>query len=110
MSRSDEGWWSKPHSTTSDRRVTDLVYVYAILASPPTIDVVGIDGRPVRGVAAAELFAAVSDVPEAEFAEEPLNAGMSDMHWLGPRAIAHQEVNQALHDGSAALIPLAFGT
>jgi len=90
--------------------VTDLVYVYAILASAPMIDVAGIDGRAVRTVAAEQLVAAVSDVPEAEFAEEPLNAGMSDMHWLGPRAVAHQEVNQALHDACDVLIPFAFGT
>ena len=32
-------------------------------------------------------------MPEAEFGEAALNAGLADMHWLGPRAVAHQEVN-----------------
>jgi hypothetical protein len=89
--------------------VTDLVYVYGILPSSPKVDIAGIDARRVRIIPAGSLFAAVSDVPEGEFAEEPLNAGMSDMHWLAPRAMAHQDVNQALHDASDALIPLAFG-
>jgi hypothetical protein len=49
-------------------------------------------------------------VPEQDFAEEPLNANVRDMNWLGPHAIAHQDVNARLHDASDAIIPLAFGT
>jgi hypothetical protein len=89
--------------------VTDLVYVYAILAAPPAIRLQGLNDRPVRSIVEGDLVAAVSDVPEEEFGEESLNAGLADMHWLGPRAVAHQEVNQQLHDAVDALIPLAFG-
>jgi Gas vesicle synthesis protein GvpL/GvpF len=89
--------------------VTDLVYVYAIVAAAPAIRLQGINGMPVRSIVEGDLMAAVSDVPEDEFGEEPLNAGLADMHWLGPRAVAHQEVNQHLHDAVDALIPLAFG-
>ena len=90
--------------------MTDLVYVYAILGeAPPTLPS-GIDGRTVRAVNDGDLYAAVGDVPEAEFSEEALNAGLADMHWLGPRAVAHQEVNQQLHEASSAIVPLAFGT
>jgi hypothetical protein len=90
--------------------VTDLVYVYAILAEAPALLPRGIDGRTVRTVSDGHLLAAVGDVPEAEFGEAALNAGMADMHWLGPRAVAHQEVNQQLHEAASAVIPLAFGT
>ena len=57
------------------------------------------DRRPaVRWIGDGSLAAAVGDVPAAEFDEGPLNAGMADMGWLGPRAVAHQEVNPQLHE------------
>jgi hypothetical protein len=92
--------------------VTALVYVYAILADMPLrLKLRGINGQPVRWVTSDEgLTAAVSDVPQAEFDEEPLNAGVSDMQWLAPRAVAHQDVNQQLSDALEAVIPLSFGT
>jgi hypothetical protein len=90
--------------------VSQLVYVYAILERPTATALKGIDGRPVRWVTASGLVAAVSDVPEDDFGEEPLNANVRDMGWLGPRAIAHQEVNSRLHDEAEAVVPLAFGT
>jgi len=90
--------------------VTDLVYVYAVLGEPPAVHLKGINGAAVRWINNEPLTAAVSDVPEAEFGEEPLNAGVSDMQWLGPRAVAHQDVNQQLFEAAPALIPLSFGT
>jgi hypothetical protein len=32
------------------------------------------------------------------------------MAWLGPRAVAHQDVNARLHEQAEAIVPLAFGT
>jgi hypothetical protein len=90
--------------------VTDLVYVYAILPRSLAIDLAGIDGRPLRWVVEDGLAAAVSDVPAAEFEEEPLNASIRDLSWLGPRAVAHEDVNERLWASSAASVPLAFGT
>jgi hypothetical protein len=90
--------------------VTNLVYVYAVLDKPLALQAQGINRQPVRWIDDERLIAAVSDVPEAEFGEEPLNAGVSDMQWLGPRALAHQDVNQQLFEGADALIPLSFGT
>ena len=105
MSRPAAAWWSK-------RRLkpTDLVYVYAVLDRPAPAAVRGIDARPVRYVTEGALAAAISDVPAEDFEEEPLNARVRDMGWLGPRAVAHQEVNYRLHADSEAVIPLAFGT
>jgi hypothetical protein len=90
--------------------VTQLVYVYGIAESGSSIVARGINDQPVRWIGEGQLAAAVSDVPAEEFDEEPLNAGLTDMNWLGPHAVAHQDVNQRLHEQSDALIPLAFGT
>ncbi len=83
--------------------MSTLVYVYAI--APTAVPVEGVRWVPHEG-----LSAAVSDVPEAEYNEQALNANIADMQWLGPKAIAHQDINQRLHDASDALVPLAFGT
>jgi hypothetical protein len=90
--------------------VTTLVYLYAVVPQSVDADIVGIDGAPLRWIQSDELAAAVSDVPGEEFEEEPLNANVRDMSWLGPRAIAHQDVNARLFELSEAIVPLAFGT
>lgn len=70
----------------------------------------GIAGGRVRAVAAGAIAAAVSDVPESEFDQAPLDANVRDSEWLAPHAEAHQRVNAALLDATGAVIPLAFGT
>ena len=90
--------------------MSDLVYVYAVLTRPVEAAGTGINRRKVRWITADELAAAVSDVPSEDFDEEPLNANVRDMGWLGPRAIAHQDVNARLFEASDASLPLAFGT
>lgn len=96
--------------TSEPSESTWLVYVYAVADGPVDTTFGGIDLMPLRWVCSAGLCAAVSDVPAAEFAEEPLNANVTDMDWLGPRAVAHQEVNAHLHRITTAAIPLSFGT
>ena len=90
--------------------MTDLRYVYAVVPRPIASTVKGIGGKSVRWVVEKDLAAAVTDVPAEEFDEEPLNANVRDLGWLGPRAVAHQEVNSQLHEQSEAIVPLAFGT
>lgn len=88
-----------------------LVYVYAIAraggATPAGLR--GLDDGAVRAIREGELDAFVSDVPEAEFGEAPLNAHLADMAWVTPRAVRHQEVNAALAAARDPLVPLAFG-
>ncbi len=88
-----------------------LVYVYAIAradcAAPGGLR--GLDDGAVRVVRDGELGAFVSDVPESEFGEAPLNAHLADMEWLTPRAVRHQEVNASLAAACDPLVPLAFG-
>lgn len=89
-----------------------LLYVYAIAArdraAPPGL--LGMDGRAVIAQQEGDLAAFVSEVSEAEFAEVPLNANLTDLEWLTPRAVRHQEVNAALAAVVDALVPLSFGT
>lgn len=89
-----------------------LVYVYAIAPGGCAVPagLLGLDDGTVRPVADADLVAFVSDVPEDEFAEAPLNAHLADMDWLTPRAVRHQEVNGALASSCDPLVPLSFGT
>jgi hypothetical protein len=72
--------------------------------------IAGIDGAPVSWVITQGLAAAVSNVPAEDFEEEPLNAHVRDMAWLGPRAVAHQAVNAQLFEAADACLPLTFGT
>jgi hypothetical protein len=89
----------------------DLVYLYAVLEpASAAAGVPGIDGRPVRLLEEAGLAAAVSEVPAADFEEGPLNERVRDLGWLGPRAVAHQEVNATLHQRHPAVLPLQFGS
>ena len=89
---------------------TSLVYLYAVVGEPLDTDIEGIDGQLIRWVTADGLAAAVSDVPSEDFEEAPLNTNVRDMNWLGPRAVAHQDVNARLFDAAEAVVPLAFGT
>ncbi len=87
-----------------------MIYVYAILGAPLEADIHGINQERIRWVTRDLLAAAVSDVPAEDFDQEPLNENVRDMAWLGPRAIAHQDVNARLFELADALLPLAFGT
>ncbi|HEY8806704.1 MAG TPA: GvpL/GvpF family gas vesicle protein [Candidatus Limnocylindria bacterium] len=89
-----------------------LVYVYAIAravcAEPGGLR--GLDDGAIRAIRDGDLAAFVSDVPESDYAEAPLNAHLSDMEWLTPRAVRHQDVNGALASACDPLVPLSFGT
>ena len=88
-----------------------LVYVYAIAraggAAPAGLH--GLDNGAVRAIREGGLDAFVSDVPEDEFGEGPLNAHLADMEWVTPRAVRHQDVNASLAAALDPLVPLAFG-
>ena len=86
---------------------SSLVYIYAVLPRPIATDIKGINAQPVRWVVDDGLAAAVSDVPAEDFDEAPLNDNVRDMAWLGPRAVAHQDVNARLHEQGEAIVPLA---
>jgi len=95
-----------------------LIYAYGIVraqdARPETTagiaHVSGIAGAPLRLIAQGPCAAVVTDVPALDFDEEPLNAHLRDLDWLGPRAVLHQEANAALGARVSSLVPLSFGT
>lgn len=69
----------------------------------------GLDGRPVRTVAAAGLTAAVTTVRLAEFGEVALRRHLEDMAWLEAAARAHHKVigNVAGHE---PVVPMRLAT
>ncbi|MFJ7154315.1 GvpL/GvpF family gas vesicle protein [Streptomyces sp. NPDC101118] len=96
-----------------------LTYVYAVAAPASGL---GEAVAGLRGVAAApvELLEPedggpptavflTSQVPEADWAEEPLKARFEDLDWLEDTARAHHRVIEAL-TGSTTVLPLRMAT
>ncbi|MGV9346069.1 GvpL/GvpF family gas vesicle protein [Streptomyces spiralis] len=79
--------------------MTGLRYVYAVcrpLGAPLQAQLTGVVGAPVKQLPHHGLIAVVSEVPERDFAEEPLRAHLEDLDWLSATARAHQGVVDAL--------------
>lgn len=75
-----------------------LTYVYALVRAHKRPQLRAMpgpmpDGEPVRLLAAGEaLWLVVSTVPAQAYAEEALGAGLQNLDWIGPRAVAHEAV------------------
>jgi hypothetical protein len=85
-------------------------YVYGVIGGPGTAppDLPAVEpGAPVVCVDEGDLAALVSPVPLERFDPEQLEAHLSDMAWLEPRARAHQAVLAGI---DAPVAPLRFGT
>ncbi|WP_445526220.1 GvpL/GvpF family gas vesicle protein [Streptomyces cyslabdanicus] len=79
--------------------MTGLRYVYAVcrpLGAPLQAQLTGVGGAPAKQLNHHGLVAVVSEVPERDFAEEPLRAHLEDLDWLAATARAHQGVIDAL--------------
>ncbi|MFB7455795.1 MULTISPECIES: GvpL/GvpF family gas vesicle protein [unclassified Streptomyces] len=79
--------------------MTGLRYVYAVcrpLGAPLQAQLTGVAGAPAKQLNHHGLVAVVSEVPERDFAEEPLRAHLEDLDWLAATARAHQGVIDAL--------------
>ncbi|MEU6811426.1 GvpL/GvpF family gas vesicle protein [Streptomyces sp. NPDC046831] len=79
--------------------MTGLRYVYAVcrpFGTPLQAQLTGVAGKPAKLLPHHDLVAVVSEVPEADFAEEPLRAHLEDLDWLAATARAHQGVIDAL--------------
>jgi hypothetical protein len=67
-------------------------------------------GRNFRAIDVGEhLWAIVQSVPEAEYSEAALAAGLQNLDWVGPRAIAHERVIEAFLSAKA-LLPMQLFT
>ncbi|WP_320773370.1 GvpL/GvpF family gas vesicle protein [Streptomyces sp. CRN 30] len=91
---------------------TGLRYVYAICRpfdAALQAQLTGVAGVPPKLLSHHGLVAVLSEVPEDDFAEEPLRAHLEDLDWLGVTARAHQGVIDALTTVTTPL-PLRLGT
>ncbi|MEU0658407.1 GvpL/GvpF family gas vesicle protein [Streptomyces lavendulocolor] len=89
-------------------------YVYGVAGPSPALDdavrgLRGVDGAPVRVVAAGDVAAVVSDVPAADFEERPLAAHLEDLDWLEAVARAHHGVIDAVA-ARVTVLPLRLAT
>ncbi|MEU2280487.1 GvpL/GvpF family gas vesicle protein [Streptomyces sp. NPDC013178] len=92
--------------------MTGLRYVYAVcrpLSAPLQAELTGVGGAPAKMLHHHGLVAVVSDVPERDFAEEPLRAHLEDLDWLAATARGHQQVIDALTAVTTPL-PLRLAT
>ena len=72
-----------------------LSYLYGIVpgdAPDPPADLTGVDGGVVRVVRGESVGAVVSDVSESAYADEVIDARLSDLAWVGERGLAHERV------------------
>ena len=72
-----------------------LSYLYGIVpadAPDPPADLAGVDGGAVRVVRGERVAAIVSDVSEEAYADEAIDARLSDLAWVGERGLAHERV------------------
>jgi hypothetical protein len=72
-----------------------LYYLYGIVAADapdPPPELVGLDGQPVRLLREGSVAAPVSELPRAEYGDEPLDARLADLGWVGERGMAHEQV------------------
>lgn len=79
--------------------MTGLRYVYAVCRPFDAAlqrQLTGVAGAPPRLLRHHDLIAVVSEVPERDFAEEPLRGHLEDLDWLAETARAHQSVIDAL--------------
>ncbi|MFD3457468.1 GvpL/GvpF family gas vesicle protein [Streptomyces sp. NPDC058691] len=103
----------------SDAGPDRVTYAYAVLhgggAAPVEAvpaDLAGVAGAPVRlvpGPPGAELAAAVSGVPAADFQEAALRRHLEDLEWLETVARAHHTVIEGL-SARATVLPLRLAT
>ncbi|MFE9684420.1 GvpL/GvpF family gas vesicle protein [Streptomyces sp. NPDC006285] len=92
--------------------MSGLRYVYAVcrpFGTPLPAQLTGVGGVPPKQLVHRGLVALVGQVPEEDFAEEPLRAHLEDLDWLGATARAHQNVIDALTVVTSPL-PLRLAT
>jgi hypothetical protein len=85
-----------------------LTYLYAVVpadAPEPPAELRGVEGTPVRLVRAGGVAAVVGEVPAEVYAEEALDARLTDLRWVGERGAAHEAVLLWLAD-RAPVVPL----
>ena len=89
-----------------------LTYVYAVVcaaADPELAAVAGIDGSPLRRIAAGDVAAVASTVSEDDFGQAVVDERLTDLAWLGPVARSHVAVVAHCHRRTTTM-PLRLAT
>ena len=87
-----------------------LVYLYGIVPAgtpDPPAALTGLDGSPVRLLRMGEIAAVVGEVPAEVYADDPLNARLDDLAWVGQQGMAHEHVLDWFAD-QGSVIPLSL--
>lgn len=89
------------------------LYLFALADARPgdlDVSVAGLDEEtPVRVVPCGDWTAVVDTVDRAAWTGEEAEANMQSLAWVGPRAVRHEEVVEAVMD-AAPVFPARFGT
>lgn len=88
---------------------TTLTYIYGVVppdAAEPPEALRGIDGHAVRLLHGGGVAGIVSEVSADLYAEDTLNARLTDLAWVGERGVAHEGVLTWYAD-RGTVIPLA---
>ena len=92
-----------------------MTYLYCLVRSARTPALRGAPGGlpgggPPRALGAGGgLWLIVADVPEAEYGEAAIAAGLQQLQWVSPRAMAHEAVVEHFL-GARALLPMQLFT
>ena len=89
----------------------EALYLYCLTPqTPPAIDHGGLRDTGVASVrAGASLYAVVDRVPTKAWAGPAAQEHMASLDWVGPRAVLHEEVIEAVRD-VVPVYPAHFGT
>lgn len=68
-----------------------------------------VENAPLELIADDDLAAVVSEVPLADFGEQPLQERLADATWVAVRAMRHEKVIEHFA-ARASVVPLRFGT
>jgi hypothetical protein len=102
-------------STSSDIELQagEAIYFFALAGTPslPEVDgaVEGLTDTPVRCIACGDWTAVVDRVDRADWAGEDAEENLQSIEWVGPRAVRHEEVIEAVME-KAPVFPARFGT
>lgn len=100
--------------TTEGKESKDnkAVYLYCLANSDKIQSVSGFgldQATPLSVTPYKNIVAVYSIVDLADFTEDEAEKNLQDIHWIGPRALAHEKVVEQISDTSPVL-PARFGT
>jgi len=96
-----------------DLQPSEALYFFALAGPsagsefPDSLE--GFEGSPVRYIPCGEWTAVVDIVERSDWAGEDAEDNLQSIEWVGPRAVRHEDVIEAVMD-AAPVFPARFGT